>query len=257
MNRIQSGTAPGPHEWCVDGDQAGFADSAFGARYSSPRGETHLALFAPLHYEPNYAYPLLVWLHGPGDDERQLKRIMPAVSLRNYVAVAVRGTRRSGRAAGGAGYTWSLGSADVALAEQRVFEGIEAASARCHVAAHRVFIAGFAAGGTLAFRLAMDHPRRFAGVLSLGGEFPAVGMPLRRLSEARRLPIFLVSGRDSREFPPQRVCENLKLFHSAGLSVSLRQYPCGHEIALSMLGDMDRWMMEQITAPAESGAARP
>ena len=33
--------------------------------------------FVPLHYEPNYAYPLLVWLHGPQDDQGQLKRIMP------------------------------------------------------------------------------------------------------------------------------------------------------------------------------------
>ena len=49
------------------------------------------ALFVPMHYEPNYAYPLLVWLHGPGDDERQLQRVMPLISLRNYMAVGPRG----------------------------------------------------------------------------------------------------------------------------------------------------------------------
>ncbi len=24
-------------------------------------------IFTPLHYERNYAYPLIVWLHGPDD----------------------------------------------------------------------------------------------------------------------------------------------------------------------------------------------
>ena len=46
------------------------------------------ALFAPLHYASGYAYPLIVWLHGSGSDERQLQRIMPLVSMQNYVAVA-------------------------------------------------------------------------------------------------------------------------------------------------------------------------
>ena len=46
------------------------------------------SFFVPLHYEPNYAYPLVVWLHGPGDGHRQLKQVMPHISLRNYVAVA-------------------------------------------------------------------------------------------------------------------------------------------------------------------------
>ena len=50
----------------------------------------HYTLFAPLHYEPNYAYPLVIWLHGPGDDERQLLRVMPLVSMRNYVSVGPR-----------------------------------------------------------------------------------------------------------------------------------------------------------------------
>jgi len=34
------------------------------------RDDNH-ALFAPMHYESRYAYPLLIWLHAPGpNDER-------------------------------------------------------------------------------------------------------------------------------------------------------------------------------------------
>jgi phospholipase/carboxylesterase len=122
------------------------------------------------------------------------------------------------------------------------------AQQRYHLAPRRVFLAGFDAGGTMSFRLAMSHPEWFAGVLSLGGEFPTSRMPLLRLTEARRVPIFLACGRTSAKFPTATVCENLKLFHSAGMHVALREYPCGHQMSPVMLADMDRWMMEQVTA---------
>src|SRR5580658_5486284 len=59
--------------------------------FSTVQHDTIHSTFAPMHYEPGYSYPLLVWLHGAGCDERQLLRIMPLVSMRNYVAVAPRG----------------------------------------------------------------------------------------------------------------------------------------------------------------------
>lgn len=216
--------------------------------YSALAGELQAALFAPLHYEPNYAYPLLVWLHGASDDESQLKRIMPLVSMRNYVAVAPRGTFRDDRFVGKPAFSWSQEPAEWAIAEQRVFDALDLARARFHVSPRRVFLAGFDCGGTMAFRLAMHHPRSFAGVLSLCGRFPNDQTPLRRLSDARRMPVFLACGRDSRNYAAVEVCKHLKLFHSAGMNVALRQYPCGHEIVPAMLADMDRWMMEQISA---------
>jgi phospholipase/carboxylesterase len=222
------------------------------AQFTPARDESPLALFAPLHYERNYAYPLVVWLHGPSDDENQLKRIMPLVSMRNYAAVAVRGTRRADRVAGKAGYRWSQEQGDVMLAEQRVFDAIDAARRRFHVSPRRIFLAGFDCGGTMAFRLAMDHPHQFAGVLSLCGAFPAGRGALRSLADARRVPIFLACGRDSQHYSSEAVCEHLKLFHSAGLHVALRQYPCGQELSPAMLADVDRWIMEQIAAPVVS-----
>ena len=48
------------------------------------RGSARHALFMPLHYERNYAYPLVVWLHGSGEHEQHLRFVMPQISLRNY-----------------------------------------------------------------------------------------------------------------------------------------------------------------------------
>lgn len=217
---------------------------------SSASDDSSCALFGPKHYESNYAYPLIVWLHSPGCDERQLVRIMPAVSLRNYVAVAPRGFCPSGGSSDDERYGWHQAEDYVQEAEYRIFESIEAAKERFHVADERVFLAGFGPGGTMAFRVAMSYPSRFAGVLSICGAFPSGRTPFGRLDQARRLPVFLAVGRDSREYPPAEACENLRLFHAAGISIVLRQYPCAQQLTELMLRDLDRWIIEQITTPA-------
>ncbi len=246
MDRIKQSLKPHP---APSGFRSFNIESAL---FSAPSHDGTCASFAPLHYEPGYAYPLLVWLHGQGANERQLMRIMPEVSLRNYVAVAPRGCRLSATAVSERqGYGWQQSEDQIQRAEQRIFDGIEAARGKFHIARRRVFLAGFDSGGTMAFRVAMNHPSMFSGVLSLCGAFPSGRAPFGNLLEARRLPVFLAVGRDSREYPPEKVCANLRLFHSAGLLVTLRQYPCGHQISPGMLADMNRWVMEQV-APAQA-----
>jgi phospholipase/carboxylesterase len=102
----------------------------------------------------------------------------------------------------------------------------------------------------MALRLALNHPTIFAGAASFGGPFPDGHTPLGRLAEARRLKLLLATGRDSLDYPPESVCQHLRLFHVAGMSVCLRQYPCGDDLTTTMLSDMDRWIMDQIVAPA-------
>lgn len=227
------------------------------ALFSSAPADFPHALFAPMHYSPGYAYPLIVWLHGCGSDERQLQRIMPLVSMRNHVAVAPRGTAISDVADGVVArerFGWEQTDESIQQAEQRVFDAIDLAGFRYNVAPHRVFLAGFDGGGTMALRIAMSHPTSFAGVLSLCGEFPTGHTPFGNLLAARQLPIFLATGRGSQEYPAARVCEDLRLLHTAGLSITLRQYPCGQELMPQMLADVNRWIIEQITQPRSQPA---
>ena len=48
----------------------------------------------PEHYEPGYAYPLVLWFHGDGSSEAEISSVMPNISDRNYHrARNVRGNR--------------------------------------------------------------------------------------------------------------------------------------------------------------------
>lgn len=207
----------------------------------------HYALFAPLHYERGYAYPLLIWLHDDGGSERELRQLMPHVSVRNYVAAAARGV---GGESGRHGYSWEHCPDSAAEASDRVAECIEAAKRRFNVHADRIFLAGQGSGGTMALRLALRYPQWFAGVISIGGAMPRRDAPLNRVKEARGLPIMLASCRESEAYPQADVVSDLRLLHSAGFSLALRQYPGDDELTTSMLSDMDRWMMERISATA-------
>lgn len=239
MNRLQQrAKAIGPSSpLTVQVEMAGFAIPDY---HDVPH-----ALFAPLHYEPNYSYPLLVWLHGPNDDERQLQRIMPSLSMRNYVAVGPRGNTQVQQSNGG--YSWRDSADSAAIAEQYVFEAIDAARSRFNIAPQRIFLGGLEAGGTLAYRVAAQNPERFAGVLSVGGGFPLSRQPFASLNVLRRVPVFIAHGRDAELYPVDQLCEDLRLMHCAGLSITVRQYPCGDELNSQMLRDMDGWMMEIVT----------
>ena len=243
-SRLQLGTCEKPNSAL----SAGKVEQALLSGTGS--GATRQMFFVPLHYEQNYAYPLLVWLHGPGDDERQLQRLMPLVSMRNYVAVGPRGSARyeSG------GYSWQQTESGIAAAEQSVFAAVEAAQERFNVAPERIFVGGYASGGTMAFRVALRHPAAFAGALSIGGPFPSGHMPLAQLQQLRSLPLFIAQGRDAVDYPVEQACQELRLFHAAGLKATLRQYPCGDEVTTVMLHDMDVWMMERVTGIESSPA---
>ena len=240
MNRIQHLTQ------ALSSPATPLTSSVELARYSGGDDDAGHALFAPLHYETGYAYPLLVWLHGPRGDERQLKRIMPLVSMRNYVGVAPRGPVCEAAESSARGYSWRQSAEHIEQAEQRILSAIDAARHRLHINAARIFIAGFDCGGTMAFRMALNHPHQFAGALSLCGSFPTGLCPLRRLNELRSLPLFLAGGTHSECYPTEQVCDELRLFHAAGLSVTVRQYPCGDELTTLMLEDMNRWIMDQV-----------
>ena len=216
-------------------------------------------LFSPMHYEPNYAYPLLIWLHGSGGDERQLVRIMPQISLRNYVAVAPRGLLIEQSASSPtldlsvsailqrpkSQYDWVLSEEDLATIEQRIFDCIIVAQERCSIANHRIFIAGFGTGGTAALQLAMLHPERFAGAAAFGGGIPDATpiLPSWQMTQ----PLSILLGTD--ESAPDNTCRMMELFYTAGLDVDVHEYPDTSHLTPEMLQELNHWMMNIVCQP--------
>lgn len=209
------------------------------------------ATFLPQGYEPRYAYPLLVFLHGRGESEQQWIDLAPTISRRNYICLSLRGPQPVARPDGTVGYGWGDGDGDRELdLEASIFEAIRETMRSCHIHSQRIFLAGCCEGAATALRIGLTYPEKFAGVVSFNGwlpKQPVVG--LGRFKRHRRLAVFVGHGTLNRVVSPKRCKEAFSLFYSAGIPVSMRSYPVGHGIHQEMLRDMDRWVLrtcEQI-----------
>jgi phospholipase/carboxylesterase len=207
-----------------------------------------IATFAPMHYEANYAYPLVVWLHGTASNEHELRQIMPLVSMRNFVGVAPRGTWVDPR--NRRHFDWRQTGDAIESAEARIAECIALAERKFNIHANRIFLAGRGAGGTMAIRVAWNQPSRFAGAAAVNGALPTRLSPLRRVNEVRQVPCFMATSRENRAYPASRVCRDLRLLHAAGCTVALREYPGSDALTSNMLADLNRWLMELVCGAA-------
>jgi len=226
----------------------GYYSSEVSAAQSWP-----LRTFLPVGYEPNYPYPLLVFLHGNASSEEQILRLAPRLSRRNYISIAPRGPhvlvpRTDGRVT----YSWGPEGYDDPMVEDYIFRAIEQTRRTYHIHSERIYLAGFREGAAVAYRLGMVYPDRFAGVVSLNGCMPRRGGPLMRLPEVRKLRVFIGHGLANAIVPLAQAKQDHRLFYSAGLNVKLNTYPSTHRIHTEMLRDVDRWVQDNIVEDNDS-----
>jgi phospholipase/carboxylesterase len=233
--------------------------------------------FIPQRYEPNYAYPLLVLMHGRGGDEHSLVRSVPSMSWRNYVAVGLRGPEALTRDGQPSGYGWGPPFArterrggpwgpreDAAQTVRRVLgdgppdlfdvidQGVVAAvqgmRRSLHIHSERIFLVGAGEGAAAAFRLALAHPERFAGIVAMNGWLPRSFPALTRWKDCRDLlKVLVVHGEWNGRVPIERTRRDVQLLRNAGLKVAFQGYPCANRVTRPMLSDVDTWVMHQCT----------
>jgi phospholipase/carboxylesterase len=225
----------------------GFYNSQVSASHERRGDGWPLRTFLPTGYEPNYPYPLLVFLHGHGGSEEQILRLAPQLSRRNYICIGLRGPRPLGlRDNGLPAYSWGAEGTDDSTIEEYVFRAIEQTRRHYHVHSERIYLAGYHEGATLAYRLGMTCPERFAGIISLNGAMPRRGGPLLRLPDVRKLRVLIGHGTYNEIVPLEMARQDFRLLYTAGLSIRMHTYSANHHIHRDMLRDINRWVMQAI-----------
>ena len=196
----------------------------------------------PTGFESGYAYPLIVWLHDDGCDEDEIDEILPRISERNYLAVAMQGNiaRPTGRG-------WSTADDLLPKILEDLGELVAGVEEQYRIHSDRIYLAGFGTGGSLAWELLLRQPRPWAGAICLSGQFPQMDHPLAMFRELQQRRLLLSTGLDG---DSQRVAELVnsgRLMYSAGLEVGTRIYDSGRRLPTDkMLRDVDRWVMDSI-----------
>jgi phospholipase/carboxylesterase len=202
--------------------------------------------FLPTGYEPNYPYPLVVFLHGQGGSEEQILKLAPRLSRRNFVSIALRGPVALTTADGLPAYGWGSDGDDCSLIEDYVFRAVEQTRRAYHIHSERVYLAGFCEGATLAYRLGLNRPEKFGGVISLNGTMPRRSGPVFRLPDVRNFKVLIAHGMANAIVPHAMARSDYRLLYGAGLDVKLKTYPTTHRIHADMLRDANRWIIGHI-----------
>lgn len=218
------------------------AEGFYTSEIATPR-PLPVRTFLPVGYEPRYAYPLLVFFHGHGGTEEQILKLAPRLSRRNYISIGLRGPVCLGpRGCGDVGYSWG-GTSQLSLVEDYLLHAVRQTRRDYHVHSERVYLAGFAEGATLAYRLGLAFPDKIAGVISLNGHLPRHERPLLRLPEARSLRVFIGHGIANSVVPLSLAKQDHRLLYAAGLPVEMNTYATNHRLHPDMLRDINRWVI--------------
>jgi phospholipase/carboxylesterase len=203
--------------------------------------------FLPLGYEPNYPYPLLVFLHQHGGNEEQILRLAPRLSRRNFVCVALRGPHQLAPRDDRPAYSWGPDGEPDSLVEEYLFGAVEQTRRVCHIHSERIYLVGFCEGAAVAYRVGLLYPEKFAGIVSLNGCMPRRGCPLMRFPQVRQLRAFIGHGIANAIVPLSLAGKDQRLLYTAGLDVRMNTYPANHRIHRDMLRDVNRWIIDQVT----------
>jgi phospholipase/carboxylesterase len=236
------------------------------------------ACYVPQRYEPNYPYPLLVMFHPRGSDEQQMARSAAGMNWRNYVGLSLRGPETVVRGGEVVGFGWgpefarrdrvaarpaspSPSDAEqlrrrladestdpIDLLEAAVFSAVRKTRSALHVHSERIFLVGSGEGAAVAYRLALTHPERFAGVVSINGWLPGHFRPLGRLKACRDLKVLVVHGEWNARARVEHARRDVAILRAGGLNVAFQSYPCAHRLTSPMLSDVDTWLINQCTA---------
>jgi len=114
-----------------------------------------VSIFVPQKLEERYAYPLLVFLHSHGEDERQWLSQMMHLSRRNYIGLALRGPHRVVGKNGRPGYGWGRDRRSVSSIEDYALAAIDDVRSRFPINSRKIHLAGFGEGASLALQLGL------------------------------------------------------------------------------------------------------
>ena len=171
----------------------------------------------PKQYDPNQKYPLLVFLHGSGQDEQRL--LDKPRSNGQFIELAPYGRDK-------------FRAYSAPVSQRDIVDAIDDVKAHFSVDAEHVIIGGFSMGGYGALRAYYEHPDLYQGVAVfaghpdlanawLDGDFPNFLEP-KYLQPFKETPVFVYHGTQDAAIHVSLIEKMMVQMRAAGVEVTSR-----------------------------------
>lgn len=210
----------------------------------------------PPDYDPDKNYPLLVGLHGLGDNSENFFKLGENISDFFYAVPQAPYPLSTGT---NIGYSWSrqeelnpnsLNESWLKSA-QFVVDMIDLIKSRYKIS--NVYLFGFSQGGHLSYLTGLKYHDKIKAIAPFGAWLPDDILAPEDLQQAAGLEIFIAHGKEDRvvEFSQaERACEVLS---DHGFTIEKEYYEGGHQLSRDAINNAFNWFrqMEGIIRRAE------
>ncbi len=208
-------------------------------------------IMLPADYDPAREYPLVVGLHGYGDNHERftgLRQKLGAIPAIFAVPEALYPFPQGNAL----GYSWMEGGDENSdmpwravskLTEQYVLDVVHGLKARYKVS--EVYLLGFSQGCGLAYMVGIDNPQEFAGLICCGGWLDQEWLGADKLAAGKSLRVFIVHGNEDKmvEFASGTTARDKLL--ELGYDVTFFEFAGGHRVPEEAMRAAAKWLLRE------------
>ena len=197
----------------------------------------------PWNYEPNYSYPLIVWLTGKELSASEALDCIAQLSPQNYLGLAIEGCELN--AADGGMHPG--GVAELSAAEDRIVSSVMSMRESFNIHPDRVFLAGAGTSANAALMIGLHQADWFAGAISFGGEVPALAQLLAHRREVTGHRCWLSGSTTVSQWPEDGpLAASSRTLLSMGADVTTCLDDSSTIVSRKALRQLDEWILAAI-----------
>jgi phospholipase/carboxylesterase len=198
--------------------------------------------------------PLLIALHGYGDNKSWMMREARQIAPGGFAVAALQGFHqhlkepRVRNAPLGYGFGWLTNfhpEESVALHHRALLDMIEQLTGEGVANPARIFLLGFSQTCALNYRFAFTHAEVLRGVVGICGGLPGDWETGERYRKTDAAVLHLAGTRDT-YYPSERVADYAARLLRRARDVEFRSYDAGHELTPAMREDARAWLAARV-----------
>lgn len=205
----------------------------------------------PSGYDPQKAYPLVVGLHGYGDNHEHFTALRK--KLGDIPAIfAVPEAPYPFPEGNSIGYSWMEGGdeksdepwhAVTKLTEQYVMDAVHGLQARYKVS--ETYLLGFSQGCGLTYMVGIDNAPEFAGLICCGGWLDTEWLGPEKLAAGKTLRVFIVHGNEDKTVEFAAGTGARDKLKELGYDVTFFEFKGAHRVPEEAMQAAAKWLLRE------------